>query len=76
MCNIAISSGKDALKALNLKPNQIFLVNKYKGQVNYFSKEELKSIIDQLILLDKNSKIGLIDLNIGLQAILSNYCSK
>ena len=38
--------------------------------------EELQNIIEELILLDQNSKIGLIDLNIGLESILSNYCSK
>jgi len=72
---IALEEKKDIVQVLNLKPNQIFLVNKYKGQANYFTKEELKSVIDELILLDKNSKIGLIDLNIGLEAILSRYCS-
>ena len=33
-------------------------------------------IIEELIMLDKNYKIGLIDLNVGLEAILSKYCSK
>lgn len=72
---LALEEKKDIVQVLNLKPNQIFLVNKYKGQANYFSKQELKNIIDELILLDRNSKIGLIDLNIGLEAILSRYCS-
>lgn len=72
---LALEEKKDIVQVLNLKPNQIFLVNKYKGQASYFSKEELRNIIDELILLDKNSKIGLIDLNIGLEAILSKYCS-
>lgn len=71
----SLEEKKDVVQVLNLKPNQIFLVNKYKGQASYFTKEELRSIIDELILLDKNSKIGLIDLNIGLEAILSRYCS-
>lgn len=72
---LAYEENKDVVQILNLKPNQMFLVNKYKGQANYFSKEELRNIIDELMLLDKNSKIGLIDLNIGLEAILSRYCS-
>lgn len=72
---LALEEKKDIIQVLNLKPNQIFLVNKYKGQAGYFSKEELRNIIEELILLDKNSKIGLIDLNIGLEAILSKYCS-
>lgn len=71
----ALEEKKDIVQVLNLKPNQIFLVNKYKAQANYFSKQELENIINELILLDKNSKIGLIDLNIGLEAILSRYCS-
>ena len=54
----------------------MFLASKYKGQAGYFTKEELKNVIDELIILDKNSKIGLIDLNVGLEAILSKYCSK
>ena len=72
---LALEEKKDIVQVLNLKPNQIFLVNKYKGQANYFTTQELKNIIDELILLDKNSKIGLIDLNIGLESILSKYCS-
>ena len=75
LTKLSLEEKKDIVQVLNLKPNQIFLVNKYKGQASYFSKEELRNIIDELILLDKNSKIGLIDLNIGLEAILSRYCS-
>lgn len=73
---LALEEKKDIVQVLNLKPNQIFLVNKYKAQASYFEKEELRNIIEELILLDKNSKIGLIDLNVGLEAILSKYCSK
>lgn len=62
-------------ECLNLKPNQMFLVTKYKTQSNYFKEEELKSIIEELINLDYNYKIGLIDLNIGLESILCRYCS-
>lgn len=76
LTKLALEEKKDVVQVLNLKSNQIFLVNKYKGQANYFAEEELKNIIDELILLDKNSKIGLIDLNVGLEAILSKYCSK
>ena len=76
LTKIAIENNINIAEALNLKPNQIFLINKYKTQANYFKKEELQNIIEELILLDQNSKIGLIDLNIGLESILSNYCSK
>lgn len=57
-------------ESLDLKPNQIFLVNKYKKQASYFKKEELKHILKKLIDLDYHSKQGLIDVNIGLEAIL------
>ena len=72
---LALEEKKDIAVALNLKPNQLFLASKYKAQAGYFEKEELRKIIDEFILLDKNSKIGLIDLNVGLEAILSKYCS-
>lgn len=72
---LALSKSKDIAEALNLKANQMFLVNKYKMQADYFEVSDLKNILDELILLDKNSKIGQIDLNIGLEAILAKYCS-
>lgn len=72
---LALEEKKDIAVALNLKPNQIFLASKYKAQAGYFNKEELRKIIEEFIALDKNSKIGLIDLDIGLEAILSKYCS-
>ena len=72
---LALEQNRDVVEVLNLKPNQIFLVNKYKTQAKYFDTQDLKNILNELILLDKNSKIGLIDLNIGLEAILSKYFS-
>ena len=72
---LAIEEKKEIVQVLNLKPNQLFLASKYKGQASYFTKQELREILEELILLDKNSKTGLIDLNIGLEAILSRYCS-
>ena len=60
----------DIAKALNLKPNQLFLVNKYKMQTQKFSEQELRKIIQQLEDVDYQYKIGLIDLNIGLDAII------
>ena len=60
---------------LDLKPNQLFLASKYKAQANYFTLQELKAILNELIALDKNSKIGFIDINVGLESILSKYCS-
>lgn len=66
---------KDLATAMNLKPNQIFLTSKYKAQARYFNTKELRKILEELIDLDANYKIGLIDLNIGLEAILCRYCS-
>jgi len=72
---LALEEKKDIVQALNLKPNQTFLASKYKSQAGYFGKKELRSIIEEFIMLDKKSKIGLIDLNVGLESILSKYCS-
>lgn len=72
---LAIKENKNIEESLKLKPNQIFLVNKYKTQANYFGEKELRTIIEELINLDYNYKTGLIDLNIGLESILCRYCS-
>lgn len=67
-------NNKNITESLNLKPNQTFLVSKYKTQANYFKEEELRNILEELINLDSNYKIGQIDLNIGLESILCRYC--
>ena len=72
---LAIKENKNIAESLKLKLNQIFLVNKYKMQANYFGEKELRTIIEELINLDYNYKTGLIDLNIGLESILCRYCS-
>lgn len=66
---------KDITICLNLKPNQTFLVNKYKIQAKYFQEKELRDILQSLIDLDYNYKNGLIDLQVGLESILCRYCS-
>lgn len=66
---------KDLVTAMNLKPNQMFLTSKYKAQARYFDTRELRKILEELINLDANYKIGFINLNIGLEAILCRYCS-
>lgn len=73
---IAEQNHQDVATAMNLKPNQMFLVTKYKTQARYFETQELRKILDELINLDANYKIGLIDLEVGLEAILCKYCSK
>lgn len=72
---IAQRENKNIQEALNLKPNQTFLVTKYKAQAEYFKEMELKQIVKELINLDYNYKTGVIDLNIGLESILCRYCS-
>jgi DNA polymerase-3 subunit delta len=75
LVKLAIKWNKRIEEAINLKPNQTFLISKYKTQANYFKEEELRTILEELINLDSNYKVGLIDINIGLEAILCKYCS-
>ena len=74
LTKLAIDYKKDIAQSLNLKPNQIFLVNKYKIQAGYFQEKELQFILQRLRDLDYNYKIGNIDLQIGLESILCRYC--
>ena len=74
LLKIALKENKDIVYSLDLKPNQTFLVNKYKKQAEFFKIEELKTILKEFIELDYKSKIGLIDLEIGFEAILCAYC--
>ena len=69
----ALKLNKDIAKSLDLKPNQKFLVNKYKAQANYFSSEELRNILQELCDLDYKYKSGLIDIQVGLESILCTY---
>lgn len=72
---IAQRENKNIAESLKLKPNQMFLVNKYKSQADYFQEQELKQMVEELMNLDYYYKTGLIDLNVGLEAILCRYCS-
>ena len=72
---LAVRYNKDVITSLDLKPNQTFLVNKYKTQARYFEEKELRDILQKLRDLDYNYKNGLIDLNVGLESILCFYCS-
>ena len=73
---LATSQNRNVGECLNLKPNQTFLLGKYRTQSGYFTLAELKQILQELIWLDSNYKIGKIDLEIGLEATLCRYCSK
>jgi DNA polymerase-3 subunit delta len=75
LCNEAVKYNKDVVTSLNLKPNQTFLVTKYKKQASYFKNNELRELLQALIDLDYNSKNGRIDIDVGLRSILCNYCS-
>ena len=72
---LAKNQNRNLLEVLNLKQNQTqtFLTTKYKTQSEYFKTQELKEILQQLIDLDRKSKSGLIDINIGLEAIIANF---
>ena len=63
---------KDIAIALNLKPNQTFLINKYKTQSRYFSEDEIRNIIDEMINLDSSYKVGLIDVDIVVKNCIKN----
>ena len=72
---LAGKTNKDLVEVLSLKPNQTFLINKYKMQAKYFKERELVKILQELIDLDYGYKIGNIDLQVGLESILCAYCS-
>ena len=74
LVKLAIAQNKDVTSYLDLKPNQAFLANKYKAQAGYFKLKELRRILQEFCDLDYKYKIGLIDLNVGLEAILCVYC--
>ena len=74
LCSIAVDLNKDIVNSLSLRPNQTFLITKYKKQASYFKKEELKKILKAFIDLDYNSKNGKIDIDVGIRSILCNYC--
>ncbi len=73
LTKVAISTNRDITSSLDLKPNQTFLANKYKAQASYFQIKELRTILQELCDLDYKYKIGLIDLQIGLESILCAY---
>ena len=74
LVKLALKNNKDIIYALDLKPNQTFLVNKYKMQAGYFKTSEIRRILKKLCDLDYKYKIGLIDLDVGFESILCAYC--
>ena len=74
-CVVAMHLNKDIVSALNLKPNQTFLVSKYKRQASSFNGKDLRKILNELVEIDYKSKIGLIDIEVALKSVLCRYCS-
>ncbi len=70
LTKLAEKENKDISAVLDLKPNQLFLVSKYKKQASSFDENILKKLLKELTNLDTNYKQGQIDLEVGLQSIL------
>ncbi len=75
ICVMAVEMKKDIVNTLNLKPNQTFLVTKYKKQASYFKKEDLRKLLEEFSNLDYAYKAGKLDVDVGLRTILCTYCS-
>ena len=72
LIKLANNEEKDILQVLNLKPNQAFLISKYKKQAEFFTEKGLRNFLQELTILDQKNKQGMLDLEIGLEAILCN----
>lgn len=72
---LALKENMSVEQVLNLKANQMFLINKYKNQAGFFKMKELRNLLQELINLDYRYKVGLIDVEVGLESILCTYCS-
>lgn len=57
LIKLAQKENEDILQILNLKPNQTFLIGKYKKQAECFEEKKLRKILEELINLDSESKI-------------------
>lgn len=67
LAKIVLEQGKNVANELGISP---FPARKYSEQCRNFSKEELVRIFKELAKLDVDSKVGKIDLKIGLQKII------
>lgn len=54
---LAEKYNRDLASSLNLKPNQTFLINKYKMQAKYFTEGEIRGILNDMMTLDANYKV-------------------
>ena len=73
LTRLAKKENRNIAEVLNLKPNQMFLIGKYERQASMFKESELLDILQKLRDLDYKYKIGLIDVQIGLESILCQY---
>lgn len=70
---LCLRYNKDIMSSLNLKSN--FVLGKYKAQANFFNEKDLRCALQSFRDLDSDYKVGLIDLQVGLETILCKYCS-
>ena len=75
LCSEAIKNGQNIALTLGLKPNQTFLVNKYRNQLSHFDEITLRKLLDEFVELDYKFKTAKIDVDLGLRSILCTYCS-
>ncbi|MGP1608902.1 MAG: DNA polymerase III subunit delta [Clostridium sp.] len=61
---------KNLLTILDLKPNQKFLINKYIEMARKNSKNKIKYILKEIMLLDEKMKTKTIDINTSIKNIL------
>ena len=67
LAKIALEQGTNVATELEISP---YPAKKYAEQSKNFSKEELIRIFQELAQLDIDSKVGTIDLKIGMQKII------
>lgn len=67
LAKIALEQGKSVAAELGINP---YPAKKYSDQSKNFTKEELIRIFKELAALDVDSKVGKIDLKIGMQKII------
>lgn len=65
---ICLNENRNVAEELNTKFP--FIINKYKDQARKFAVEELENVLVDLAELDMDSKVGKIDLKIGLEIAL------
>ncbi len=77
-CKLAVIQDKDVAEYLALKPNQTFLIQKYKRHSNNYTEEELYNIIksfQDLRELYYHTKEKF-DLKLGIKTILQSIAEK